>query len=126
MTRSPVVAVVDDDRSVRRALRRVIQADGYTVETFEAAEGFLDWLPQSRPACLVLDIFLDGMSGFDLQNRLAADGVRVPIIFMTAHDDPMTRERVEKSGTDGYLWKPFDDQALLGAIRRAVQSGEVE
>jgi len=120
VTNAPVVAIVDDDPSVRRALHRLIRAAGYTVQSFASAHEFLDSLPGRRAACLVLDIQLDGMSGFDLQEHLAADGVGVPVIFITAHDDARTRERIERSGAAGHLWKPVDEQGLLGAIRRAI------
>jgi FixJ family two-component response regulator len=124
VTNTPVIAIVDDDPSVRRALHRLVRAAGYTVQTFASAHEFLDSLPGRRATCLVLDIHLDGMSGFDLQEHLAADGVGVPVIFITAHDDVPTRERIERSGAAGHLWKPVDEQELLGAIRRAIGLGE--
>ena len=119
-----VAAIVDDDPSVRRALQRVVEAGGYAVQTFASAHEFLDSLPRCRVACLVLDIYLGGMSGLDLQKRLVADGLRIPVIFITAHDDAPTRERIEKSGAAGYLWKPFDGPALLDAIGRAIGSND--
>jgi len=112
---APVIAIVDDDDSVRRSLLRVVQSAGYAAESFPSARAFLDWLPQGRAACLVLDVHMDGMSGFDLQDRLA-----VPIIFITAHDDAVTLERIEKSGASGHLRKPFGEKSVLAAIRRAV------
>jgi FixJ family two-component response regulator len=121
VTNARVIAIVDDDPSVRRALRRLVQSAGYMAQTFASARQFLDWLPRGRAGCLVLDIHLNGMSGFDLQERLVADGAGVPVIFITAHDDTPTRERIEKSGAAGHLWKPVDDQALLGAIGRALE-----
>ena len=117
----PVIAIVDDDPSIRRALHRLVRLAGYTVQTFASAGEFLVALPRGRPACLVLDIHLDGMSGFALQERLAADGAGVPVIFITAHDDALTRERIQASGAAGYLWKPVDERALLDAIRRAIE-----
>ena len=111
----PVIAIVDDDASVRRSLHRLIQAAGYPVETFGSAREFLEWLPRGRAACLVLDVHMRELSGFDLQKRLA-----VPIVFITAHDDATTRARIEKSGAAGHLVKPFDEQSVLDAIRRAV------
>lgn len=116
----PVIAIVDDDPSVRRSLRRLLQSAGYDVQTFATATEFVEWLPGRRTACLVLDVHLDGMSGFDLQARLATDGMGVPIIFITAHDDAATRARLEGAGAAAYLWKPFDDAALLDAIRVVV------
>jgi FixJ family two-component response regulator len=116
-----LIAIVDDDRSVRRALRRLIQSASFTVETFASAEDFLSAASLLLTACLVLDIHLNGgMSGFELQARLTADRVVIPIIFISAHNDVLTRERVKRSGAAAYLWKPFDDELLLDAIRGAV------
>ena len=116
-----LVCIVDDDHSVRRALRRLIQFAGFTAETFASAEDFLSSAFLVRTACLVLDIHLNGgMSGFELQARLTADRVVIPIIFITAHADGPTRERAEKSGAAAYLRKPFNDELLLDAIRGAV------
>jgi FixJ family two-component response regulator len=111
----PVIAIVDDDESVRRSLQRLVQAAGYEVETFASAGDFLAWLPRGQAACLVLDVHMKEMSGFELQQRLA-----VPVIFITSHDDASTRTRIDKSGAAGHLWKPFDERAVLDAIRRAV------
>ena len=119
----PMISIVDDDRSVRRALRRLIGSAGYLVETFASAPEFLRSAPSARTACLVLDIYLEGMNGFELQQQLVADQVAIPIIFMTAHDDAATRERIRRSGAAGYLGKPFDGQALLDAIHRIAGPG---
>jgi len=121
VTHMSVIAIVDDDRAVRRALHRLVQSAGYTVETFASAREFLDWPPRRRTACLVLDIRLNGMSGFDLHERLQADGAGVPVIFMSAHDDARTRARIERSGAAGHLSKPIDEQPLLEAIRQATR-----
>jgi FixJ family two-component response regulator len=116
-----LVSIVDDDRSVRRALRRLVQFAGFSAETFTSAEDFLSSAALDRTACLVLDIHLNGgMSGFELQAQLTADRVVIPIIFITAHDDVLTRERLETSGAVAYLFKPFNDELLLDAIRGAV------
>jgi FixJ family two-component response regulator len=119
----PMISIVDDDRSVRRALRRLIGSAGYIVETFASGAEFLRSMPSTRTACLVLDIYLEGMTGFELQEQLAANRVAIPIIFMTAHDDAATRERIRRSGAAGYLGKPFDGQALLDAIDRVAGPG---
>ena len=116
----PVISIVDDDPSVRRALRRLLQAAGYRVEVFASAGDFLAAVPVDRTTCLVLDIRLDGMTGFDLQARLAADQMAIPIIFITAHDDVATRDRVQEIGAAAYLPKPFDPAALLAAVRNAA------
>jgi FixJ family two-component response regulator len=116
----PLISVVDDDLSVCRALRRLIQSAGYRVETFASAGEFLDASPEGRTACLVLDIHLGGMSGFELQEQLAATRAAIPIIFITAYDDASIRERITRSGVTAYLRKPFDEGVLLDAIRTAV------
>ena len=114
----PIIAIVDDDASIRRSLLRVVQSAGYQAETFASAREFLEWLPRNQAACLVLDVHLtDEMNGFDLQERLA-----VPIVFITAHDDLPTLERIGKSGAAGHLRKPFDASTVLDAIRRAVRT----
>ena len=118
---TPLVSIVDDDHSVRRALRRLVRLAGFTAETFTSAEDFLTSTSLERTDCLVLDIHLNGgMSGFKLQARLTADRIVIPIIFIAAHDDVLTRERAEASGAVAYLRKPFDDELLLDAIREAV------
>jgi FixJ family two-component response regulator len=122
--RPQLVSIVDDDHSVRRALRRLIQCAGFTAETFASAEEFLGSASLLRTASLVLDIQLNGgMSGFELQQRLTADQVVIPIIFLTGNDDTSTRERAEKAGAVAYLCKPFDDELLLDAIRGVVRGG---
>ena len=112
---APIIAIVDDDASIRRSLLRVVRSAGFKAEIFASAQEFLNWLPQNQAACVVLDIHMSEMNGFDLQRRLA-----VPIIFMTAHDDALTIERIEKSGAAGHLRKPVDPLTVLRAIRQAV------
>jgi FixJ family two-component response regulator len=117
-----LISIVDDDPSVCRALGRLVKVAGYSVETFASAAEFLGSSASDRTACLVLDIHLNGMSGFDLEERLMAKRVAIPIIFITAHDDVATRERIRRSGAAGYLAKPFDGQALLDVIGKVVGS----
>jgi FixJ family two-component response regulator len=117
---APVIAVIDDDASVRRAVQRLLQAAGFAVETFATARAFLDTDSWPRTACLVLDVQLPGMSGLQLQEHLAASGISIPIVFITAYDDESTRDRVQRAGAVGYLRKPFDQGALLEAITRAT------
>ena len=121
----PLISIVDDDLSVCRAVRRLVQSAGYTAETFASAREFLESSPSGRTACLVLDIQLDGMSGFELSERLAEDRTAIPIIFITAHDDALTRARVRRAGVAAYLTKPFDEQALLHAIATAIDGAPV-
>ena len=120
----PLISIVDDDLSVRRALRRLLQSAGYSVEAFASAGEFLGSSPVGRTACLVLDIRLEGMTGFELQERLAADRAAIPTIFITAHDDAPTRERVQRAGVAAYLPKPFDQSTLLAAIQKVVKPAD--
>ena len=117
----PIIAIVDDDASVRRSLLRVVQSAGYVGEAFASAREFLAWLPQGQAACLVLDVHMDELSGFDLHDRL-----KVPVVFITGHDDVPTLERIEKSRAAGHLRKPFDRATVLETIRRAVGPIEVD
>src|SRR6266404_1155537 len=111
-----LISVVDDDLSVLAVPVRIKKVAGYSVETFASAHEFLASSPSDRTACLVLDIHLNGMSGFDLAEHLMAERIAIPIIFITAHDDADTREHVRGSGAIGYLAKPFDGQVLLDVI----------
>jgi len=115
MNEVPLIAIVDDDASVRGALLRVVESAGYTAATFASAREFLGWLPDGRAACLVLDAHMDEVSGFDLYDRLS-----VPVVFITGHDDPVTVARIEASSAVGHLRKPFDRATVLDAIQRAV------
>jgi FixJ family two-component response regulator len=122
-----LISIVDDRHSVRRALRRLVQSAGFTAETFASAEDFLSSASLVRTACLVLDIHLNGgMSGFELQAQLAADRVVIPIIFISARDEVLTRARAKKSGAAAYLWKPFNDELLLDAVRGVVGGSALE
>jgi len=114
-----IVGIVDDDASLLRALRRLLQAVGFTVETFGSGEEFLRSV-RPPPSCLVLDIHLGTLTGFDLHEWLLASGASVPTVFITGHDDDATRERARKAGAVAYLCKPFDDQSLISAIERAL------
>jgi FixJ family two-component response regulator len=114
------IAVIDDDASVRRALHRLLRAAGFAVETYATAREFLDAGHWAQTVCLVLDIHLPGMSGFELQEHLAVSGAPIPIVFITAHDNIAMRERASRAGAVGYLRKPFDQGTLLEAIGRAI------
>jgi len=116
----PLVCVVDDDTAMLRALRLLIAISGFSVETFASAEQFLDSPHSQAIDCLVVDIHLGGLSGLDLQAGLVSAGSSIPIVFMTAHDDGVTRERARRSGAVEYLTKPFGEEVLIDAIRRAI------
>ena len=118
---SPVVFVVDDDPSVRRAIKRLVESVGLQVELFASPQEFLQAWRRDVPGCLVLDIRLPGKSGLDFQRELAEANISIPIIFITAHGDiPMT-VRAMKSGAVEFLTKPFRDQDLLDAIQLALE-----
>jgi len=115
-----LIAVVDDDTSVVRSLARMLRLDGYEVATFGAAQDFLGAVPTLLPQCLVLDVHMPEMTGFELQERLTAQGYCTPVILITAHDSSWARARARQGGSFGLLVKPFDPQALLGAIAAAL------
>jgi FixJ family two-component response regulator len=116
-----VVFVVDDDSSIREAIKSLISLVGLRVETFETAQEFLQSKRPDVPGCVVLDVELPGLSGLDLQRELAAHGVKLPIIFITGHGDIPTSVRAMKAGALEFLTKPFHDQDLLDAIRQALE-----
>jgi FixJ family two-component response regulator len=118
-----VICVIDDDVSLLRALQRLLVSGGFHVETFGSAEDFLLSDHQTKADCLVLDVHLGGLGGFELHDRLVTAGRRIPIIFITAFDDTATRERARRAGAVEYLRKPFDDESLICAIHRALESG---
>jgi FixJ family two-component response regulator len=121
---TPIVFVVDDDVSVREALEAMIRFAGWQPETFASAQEFLSRPRALVPSCLVLDVSLPGLNGLDLQKRVAADRIDMPIIFITAHGDvPMTVQAM-KAGAIEFLMKPFSDEALLDAIRIAIESSQ--
>jgi FixJ family two-component response regulator len=116
-----LIAVVDDDDGIRQAFERVLSAAGFRAVTFPSAERFLDSGTNAGAACLVFDIHLPGLSGFDLRRELARRGGRQPpVIFITGHDDPAARDQAEALGAAAYLPKPFAGRALLAAVARAV------
>lgn len=115
------VFVVDDDASVRKSLARLIAVAGWKVETLASADEFLERAPHDRPACLVLDVRLPGLNGLELQERLARDDGDIPIVFITGHGDIAMGVRAMKAGAVDFLPKPFEDEALLEAIGRAIE-----
>jgi FixJ family two-component response regulator len=117
---TPIVFVVDDDVSVRESLELLIRSAGWKPETFASARAFLARTKPEVPSCLVLDVSLPDLNGLDLQNRIAADRVGVPIIFITGYGDVPMTVRAMKAGAVEFLTKPFDDEVLLSAIRNAI------
>ena len=114
------VYVVDDDLSVREAVGRLIRSAGLSVKTFATAQEVLANLGKEVPSCLLLDIKLPGLAGFELQDQLAQKDIRVPIIFLSGHGDIPMSVRAIKAGAVNFLTKPFDDEYLLEAIRDAI------
>src|ERR1700687_1722662 len=120
--KSRLVAIVDDDDSMRSALRGLLKAVGLPAETFASAEEFLKSGQQHHTACLIADIRMPGMSGLELQAKLNAEHCRIPIIFITAHGDAKMRMQALSAGAVEFLAKPFDDEILLESVRAALES----
>ena len=120
---SHLIAVVDDDESVRDSLKTLLRSAGYRVMTYESAEVYLDSGMTNGIACLILDVRMPGMDGPELQIRLNNQPPRVPIIFITAHDDGPVRERVLSAGAVEVLNKPFAPSALLSTLQLALDAG---
>ncbi len=116
----PTVFIVDDDQAVARSLRWLIESVQLKVETFSSAQAFIDGYDASKPGCMVLDVRMPGMSGLDLQERLAVQRIDVPIIFITGHGDVKMAVRAVKSGAFDFIEKPFNDQDLLDRIQKAI------
>jgi FixJ family two-component response regulator len=116
-----IVFIVDDDVSVREALESLVRSAGYKVETFASAQDFLASSRPDAPSCLVLDVRLPGLSGLDLQNRIAGANREIPIVFITGHGDVPTSVRAMKAGAIEFLMKPFPDRDLLDAIEQAIK-----
>ncbi len=115
-----VIAVVDDEESVRKALQRLIRSAGFAVETFPSGAEFLKSIEDHAPACVVLDLHMPDVNGFEVQAALRHNGSNVPVVVITGHDTPEARARVMKNGARAYLRKPVDDQMLLDAINEAI------
>ena len=122
---TPIVFVVDDDRSVRDSLRRLITSVGMTVEVFPTAQAFLSAPRGDAPGCLILDVRLPGLSGLDLQRELVNSNATLPIIFLTGHGDIPMSVQAMKAGAIEFLTKPFRGQDLLDAIRHAIDRDRV-
>jgi len=116
-----MVFVIDDDESIREALKSLIRSVGLSVETFASAQDFLESSRPDVPSCLILDVRMPGLSGLDLQRDLAEAHIHVPIIFITGHGDIPMSVRAMKAGAVEFLTKPFRDQDLLDAIQQALE-----
>lgn len=114
------VAIIDDDASVNRALSRLLRGAGFEPRGFHSAESFLKDTSRSSFDCLLVDIQLNGMSGLELQQRLHVEGSRLPVIFITAHDDPAARDEAERHCCAGFLRKTDPGSLIVDALRRAT------
>jgi two-component system, LuxR family, response regulator FixJ len=123
---SRLISIVDDDPSVRGGLISLMRSAGFATQAFASAEEFLSLAHRDDIACLILDVRLPGMSGLELQSQLTAtvSNHRIPVVFMTAHDDEVTRQRALKGGAVDFLLKPVRREALLNAIHSALQQNE--
>jgi FixJ family two-component response regulator len=122
MAHRPLIAVVDDDHSIRESLGGLFRSVGFAAQGFASATAFLQSDDLPRTDCVILDVRMPGMSGLELHRRLVASNPDVPVIFMTAHDDARTRSQALNGGAVDYLIKPFSEAALLDAVRAALGS----
>ncbi len=118
-----VIAIVDDDPSVRRGLERLIRSMGWKVEAYSSAQEFLARPSAEAPGCLVLDLQMPDLSGLDLQKQMVEDGAETPIVFLTGHGNIPTTVKAMKAGAIEFLTKPVDEEQLLKAIQEAVERG---
>jgi len=118
----PIIYIVDDDESVRRAMKRLFSSIGIDAQTFASGREFLDADYRDQNACLIVDVKMPGMSGLELQKKLVAKGTKIPVVFITAFDTEEIRSEAKKTGAAGYFRKPVDDQALLDSIKWALSN----
>lgn len=120
MAKPLLIAVVDDEESVRKALQRLIHSAGYDVETYSSGAEFLQSTQDHEPACVVLDLRMPGVNGFDVQAELKQARMDLPIVVVTGHDTPLALARAMNQGAAAYLIKPIDERMLLRAIDEAI------
>lgn len=118
----PLIAVVDDEESVRRALGRLLRSAGHDVESYASGTEFLRSLPSGRPDCVVMDVHMPGLTGFDVLARLQADDIRLPAVVITGFDDPDAAPRAARLGVTSFLRKPVGAAQLLEAVTLAVSA----
>ena len=119
----PLVAVVDDEASVRKALRRLLATSDLDCALFASGRDFLESLQGKAPDCVLLDLHMPGLSGLDVQREMSRCGSRVPTIIITAHDEPANRAQCLSAGAVAYVRKPFDGSLLLSVIASAIEGG---
>ena len=115
-----LIVIVDDEESIRRALKRLMVAAGFRAQSFASGAEFFASLGTSRPACVILDLHMPVMSGFDIQQRLHDEQHEIPVVVITGHDTAEMQQRAMRAGAVAYLRKPVDDQSLLRAISEAI------
>ena len=120
MPEGPLIAVVDDDRSIRNAMQDLLNAAGFATFTFENAKSFLGSSVRASVACLVADMRMPGMTGLELHEHLATSGNGIPTVIITAHPGELTRERAREAGITCFLTKPFTPDELLECVRKAL------
>jgi FixJ family two-component response regulator len=120
MPEGPLIAVVDDDRSVRNAMQDLLNAAGYSTSAFDSARSFLGSTLRGNVACLVTDMRMPGMSGLELHEQLAMSGTNIPTVIITAHPAGLTPEGARKAGIASFLIKPFTPDELLECVREAL------
>jgi len=119
-----MVYVIDDDESVRKAFKRLLRSMGFEVETFSSAEEFLKGQKSNKDSCIIIDIRMPGLTALDLQRELAAQGIWIPVIVISASDDARVRQEARELGAVAFFRKPIDEQALLDAVWWAVSGGK--
>jgi FixJ family two-component response regulator len=120
----PLIAIVDDDESVRRAIKRLVRSLGMDADMFTSGQEFaelMEAMPLLQADCVILDVQMPGLSGLEVQERLAKSHSRLPVIFITAHDDLGLRERALAAGAVAFLRKPFNDELLIRTLRAALE-----
>jgi FixJ family two-component response regulator len=124
LPRKTVIAIVDDDQSVREALTSLVRSLGYVAMAFECAEDLLKSKRRRNASCMIADVQMPGMTGIELHNQLVASGEPIPTILITAFPDERSRERALQAGVNCYLTKPFSEDDLLACIRSSLKRGE--
>ncbi|MBS1797418.1 MAG: response regulator [Acidobacteria bacterium] len=119
----PLISVIDDDESMREALQSLLRSVGFRTTVFASAEDFLTSGRFSESDCLILDVRMPGMSGLELQQKLAAENRRIPTIFISAHSETDEKKRALDAGAIDFLYKPFSEESLLDAVDSALRSG---
>jgi FixJ family two-component response regulator len=120
-TETGLIAIVDDDRLIRRSLERLLKSAGLRAKSFDSAEDYLDEGDHDGICCIILDIGLPGMSGFELHRRLAAEPSRMPVVFISARDEAEVENKAAQAGAIAFLRKPFEDDALLNAVQAGME-----